>query len=164
MKKIDLPFSIDLMMNKSEYCRLSNTGRFLSLLSHKVKVHIRGLRDTPICYEEYFNSICHKKNYVLFPTSEAKLLSEVKLDLLQNINDINFIVPDGNWSQGAKIAKRLGGYPQLNFIYIDTKKKSNYKLRYNPNPQRLCTLESVAEVFRQILGEDAQQKSLQLLE
>jgi DTW domain-containing protein YfiP len=164
VKKIDLPFSVSIILNKSEYFRLSNTGRFMPLLSHKIDLRIRGLRASPFCYKKFYDSCSHKKNYVLFPTENAELLSQVKPDILSEISKVNFIIPDGNWAQGAKIAKRLAGLSNFEFIYINASQTSNYKLRYNPDPYRLCTLESVAEVFGQLLGKDSQQKSLELLE
>jgi len=142
--------NIVVIMNKSEYLKVSNSGRLLALLMPNCKVKIRGLKETPLSYDEVVSLHPSSKKYVFFPSDDAVEFKDSGI-----CSDINptIIVPDGNWGQGAKIARKLSAYESVEAIKLPFIKPSSYQLRYNPNPSRLSTFESVALLLKELEDE-----------
>ena len=142
--------NIVVIMNKSEYLKVSNSGRLLALLMSNCKINIRGLKESPLSYDEVVNVNPSSKKYVFFPSEDAIEFQDSGI-----CSDANptIIVPDGNWGQGAKIARKLSAYASVEAIKLPFIKPSSYRLRYNPNPSRLSTFESVALLLKDLEGD-----------
>lgn len=148
-------------MNKGEHGRISNTGRLLSTVLDQCEIKIRGLKDHPLSYPELIEQKSQNKKYVLFPSDQAVEIKDSSL--LKAKNPVIF-VPDGNWNQGAKIARRLARFSSVEAIKIPFLKNSTYQLRHNPNPSRMSTFEAVALLLKNLEGEDCYNNMMEIFQ
>lgn len=139
-----------LIMNKGEFLRASNTGKLLKLLLPDTQILIRGIQDQPIDYEA-LTSDQSRQHLVLFPVEQAV---EIPQALSDDHRPKHLIIPDGNWSQAAKIAKRVAAFPRVTPVKLPFIRKSEYKLRKNPHPEKISTFESIVESLCMLEGHD----------
>jgi DTW domain-containing protein YfiP len=83
------------------------------------------------------------RSYVLFPGPDAVPLTEA---LAAGIDRL--IVPDGTWSQAARLARRDPLCAGLPSVKLTSTRPSRYALRRSARPDALCTFEAIAEALR----------------
>jgi len=159
--KIKLPFRLIFVMNKSEFFRLSNSARLFLLQSYPCEIRVRGLRHSPFSYENFFDEIKKDRNFLLYPHRDAKP-THLEDEISQIKGPINLIIPDGNWAQAAKIAYKLRQSPFVQNISLKEPPKSSYRLRLNPNSERISTFEASLYAIKNLLREE-EKKNLELV-
>lgn len=151
---IKLPFRIIFVMNKSEFFKLSNSAKLFLLNCYPCEIRIRGLKKSPLCYDTFSDELINATNYLLYPHKESKKIDASSL--LDSKEKINFIVPDGNWSQAAKIAHKLQAQNNITPIALEKPPISQYQLRKNPNLNRISTFEATFSAIQKQLKESEQ--------
>ena len=60
---------------------------------------------------------------------------------------ITLVVPDGTWSQAARTRKRFAGLDAIPCARLPDGLVSSYRLRHDPRPGRLSTLQAIAQAL-----------------
>ena len=154
-KKVELPLRLIFIMNKSEYFKLSNTARIFLLNSYPCEVRLRGFKEAPLSYESFSESLGDCPNYLLYPCKGAK---ELSLEEITQNKKSSLIIPDGNWSQGAKIAHKLNSQKNIIPVSLKMPPQSEYKLRNNPNTDRVSTFEATFHAIKKGLQLEDQER------
>lgn len=87
-------------------------------------------------------------SYVLFPNAAALPLDEARARGLTRL-----VVPDGNWPQAGKMARRDPLCAGLPTVALTSTRRSAYGLRKSRRPNALCTFEAIAEALRVLEGD-----------
>jgi DTW domain-containing protein YfiP len=87
---------------------------------------------------------------LLYPTDDAVELTEQAIQGLTR--PITLIVPDGTWRQARKVAVREQALGSLLRVKLPPGPPSDYRLRYSPNEQRLCTFEAISRAIGLLEG------------
>jgi DTW domain-containing protein YfiP len=82
---------------------------------------------------------------LLFPGVESVPLAS----LLDPADDrpVTLVVPDGTWSQAARTRKRFPGVEALPCAHLPMDLVSTYRLRHDPRPGHLSTLQAIAHAL-----------------
>jgi DTW domain-containing protein YfiP len=137
----------------------TNTAKLAVKALTNSDLRIRGNEAESLSTEGFVQA--GRDSLVLYPSSHA-------LELDANIaatltRPLNLIVPDGSWSQTRRIMRRevaLLGIPQ---VKLPNWPPSNYRLRFQPKGEGLCTLEAIARSLGILENYDAQQQLETLL-
>lgn len=142
IKPLDIKTKIQMIVHFREAHKASNSAKIIKMGIKDVGWHVYGRKDNSI---NLFDLILpDRKNLILFPSVHARSLESLSFD---QSDLINLIVPDGSWSQAARIASKFHDVDEVIFISLNNQHLSNYKLRYNPNQNRICTFEAVVQVL-----------------
>ncbi len=88
-------------------------------------------------------------SYVLFPNAAAIPLEEARAAGLSRL-----VVPDGNWPQAGRMARRDPLCAGLPTVALTSTRRSVYGLRRSHRPHALCTFEAIAESIRALEGDE----------
>ncbi len=161
--RIKIPFKIIFVMNKSEFYRLSNTARLFLMRVHPCEIRIRGLKETPLDYKKFGEELSSSENFLLFPHEESKKMTSSRI-FLPLTKPKTLIIPDGNWSQAAKIVHKIKEHVPSTLIKLASPPASLYKLRSNPNEDRVSTFEAAFHAIKEILQEEDQKELISSFE
>lgn len=104
------------------------------------------------------------QTWILFPSEDA---IEIDAELLAaDARPIRLVVPDGTWSQGGKLARRMREItrPSLPCVKLSGVPPSRYRLRRTERTHGLCTYEAAVEVLARVEGEAVREPLLEWLE
>jgi DTW domain-containing protein YfiP len=144
---------LTLLIHRREVSRTTNTGRLATLALTNSAMLVRGNRDEPLKIKEVL-----PENYqplLLYPRDDAHILSHQFLSSFTL--PINLIVPDGNWRQAAKVAKRENMLKKIPKVRLPFIKESEYRLRKETNVEGLATIEAIARSLGIIEGLEVQE-------
>lgn len=153
------PTRVVILMHVRERTLTTNTARLAKLaLGDRCEIRVRGLigKGQPDCTDL-------KNPLVLFPSEDAEELSadfikKNKIDLLNT----TLVVPDGNWKQCAKVARRTPGIEKALRIKLPPGPPSDYRLRKEPRPDCVCTIEAIARALQVIEGAEVHDQMIRL--
>ncbi len=129
-----------LVMHHVEAMRQSNTGRLaLSALEHMC-IRLRGDRDRPLEVQDLLDAA-----YVA-----------------RDPRPVTLFVPDGTWNTARKIPLRHPELRALPRVCLPVEAASQYRLRHNPHPEKVSTLEAIARAMGVLEGPELKQDLLHL--
>lgn len=132
-----------VLVHRTEAFKTSNTGRLAQLMlgARVERWGVQGasrpeLPDGPLL--------------LLFPSDDAR-----ELTAEDGERGATLIVPDGNWPQARKIAKRVGliAEGRVTHVRLGQERATGYTLRKTQRPEAVSTLESIAHALRILEGE-----------
>lgn len=132
---------ISFVVNRKEVFKITNTAKLAFRILNNSDLHIYGNRDQvfdPGCLAQSKN-----KPLLLFPCSGAKVLSQYTLPN----EPIHLIVPDGNWKQARKIARKVMQSIDVLPVKLSNGRPSEYKIRFHPDPEKVSTIEAVSRAL-----------------
>ncbi|MCO5143037.1 MAG: DTW domain-containing protein [Oligoflexia bacterium] len=131
-----------IIMHDTERFKPSNTGRLLLQCLVGSEMRVRGTKDRqPTNLSGLDNS--ETENLLLSLHPDAELLTEKFVSELKK--PVQLIVPDGSWSQAARMgSKLLQQLPKLRRVSLLPDKPSIYRLRSEHHPAGMATFEAVA--------------------
>lgn len=140
----DCPVGITLLVQWSEYWRVSNTGRWTNLILSNSEIIIRGDPDgVPL---DYHSPDPGQTNLFLYPGPGVELLTpELATSLPENSR---LYLPDGTWNEANKIARKAQFLRTMRRVQLPPGLPSRYGLRRNGRPNCVCTVEAVAHALR----------------
>lgn len=141
-----------LYLHRLELKRTTNTGRLLLLALTNSEVILRGVTPEAGALEHDGARRDFVNAFVLYPYDDALELTAESAARLCEHGPPTLIVPDGNWRQSSKIAKRepsLQGLRRLR-LPLDAAGDSIYTLRRRHRDDGLCTLEAAARAMELI--------------
>ena len=134
---------LTVLMHFKEAYKTTNTARLAHLCLKNSEVLIRGLPQQKID----FSKILQPDHEVLFLTlhEKSQILSP---ELIQGLKKpVQLIVPDGTWSQVARVGKREPALQNSIWVQLPAGPPSGYKLRHEHHEEGLSTLEAIARCF-----------------
>ncbi len=136
-----------LLIHYREARKPTNTGQLAARCLPNSEVGIIGDRDRPEL------PVIGEHALLLYPADDAIPIAQaVALDpeLPRTL-----IVPDGNWRQAARMAKRVPGVAAARHVTLDKVAASptEYGLRREPKDGGLATLEAIARAMRILEGD-----------
>lgn len=151
---LDLATKVVLVMHKSERTRPTNTGvlALKALSNHAFALH--GDPDQRIDLAEFASP--ERRGLLLFPSDDAAVLSK---DLLAgDPRPVTLIVPDGNWRQAARAARRLPGLAHFDNVVLPPGPETRYRVRREIKDGGLATMEAIARALGILEGPEVQRR------
>jgi hypothetical protein len=132
----------------------SNTANLACLALTNSEIHLRGMKNQALHLE---NHLSPSENVaLLYPTDDALELNEkTRLSIPR---PLTLIVPDGSWGQAKKVGTREKVLKNALRVKIPQGLPSQYRLRFSPHEQNLCTFEAIARAIGILEGKEIQEK------
>jgi DTW domain-containing protein YfiP len=111
---------------------------------------IHGVQDKPVDLREHVPP--DRRGLLLFPSDGARVLDAALL--AEDPRPVTLVVPDGSWRQASKAARRLPGADTLEPVVLAAGPPTRYRLRREPMPGGLATMEAIARAFGVLEGPD----------
>jgi DTW domain-containing protein YfiP len=134
-----------LIIHRLELRKPTNTGTLAAacLASHELVV--RGHADQP---SSAVVVPAGRRPILLFPHETAR-----ELPALAPFDEpVTLIVPDGTWRQAQKVRQRVPGLAELPCATLPPGPPSRYRLRAEPDPSGLSTMEAIARAYGVLEG------------
>jgi DTW domain-containing protein len=144
---IETQTKVVLIVHSREIKKPSNTGGLACKALNNSQVVIRGIKDQPLDQAEIVSP--DAQNIFLFPTEESIPIKTWCNSFKNPDKPVRLIVPDGNWSQAARVLRRLPGSSLVQPVNIPIGEPSEYMLRKEPlrRPEGMATLEAIARTL-----------------
>jgi tRNA pseudouridine65 synthase len=143
VKPIDLGTRLVLIMHRREVTKTTATGPLAARLLRHSEVLIHGERERPLELGSRLTG--DRRALLLFPTDDARPLTAGLL--AEDRRPITLIVPDGNWRQAQRAARRIPGLERAERVTLVPGPPSRYRLRNEPRAGGLATLEAIARAL-----------------
>src|SRR5690606_35589128 len=130
----------------------------LAALPHS-ELHIEGARDRRTDLSHLTQE--GRRLFLLYPSEGAVPLTP---ELLQgDPRPVTLIVPDGNWRQAARAARRLPELSDVPRVFLPERRPTAWGLRYEPKPGGLATIEAIARAFGVLESREVEEQLERLL-
>ncbi len=130
--------SVVLIMHHVERRRTTNTGRLAIRSLARGQIRVRGSRE-----ESAREPMPEGRKLLLFPYEDAEVLTPE-----HGMGEpAVLIVPDGNWNQAQRAARRDPDVQGATHVTLPPGPPSQYRLRRNPREGTLSTLEAIARAL-----------------
>ena len=152
--RIAIDTRIVLVMHRRELSKPTNTGRLALLALEDCQLHIRGHQERPADLSVIPDA--GRRTWLLFPREDAVELSHELV--AADPRPITLIVPDGTWGQARAAVRREPDLDAATAVLLSPGQPSRYRLRQEPVPGGLATVEAIARALGVIEGPDVQRK------
>jgi DTW domain-containing protein YfiP len=143
-----------LVVHYREARRTTNTGQLAAACLPNAEVVVTGERGGAPRVE-----VDPASSALLFPAEDA-----VPVEELRGRAGLTLVVPDGNWRQAAKARARVPGLAALPCVRIPEGEETRYRLRSEPKPGGLATLEAIARAMGVLEGDEVERAMLEVLD
>ncbi len=144
-----------IVMHHTERRKASNTGRLAALALSGAEIRMRGMATV-----ESRAPLPEGRRLLLFPGPNARVLDREE----HAGADVVLMVPDGNWGQAFRAARRDPDLVGAEPVVLPPGPPTRYALRRGTEPGRVCTLEAIARAFGILEGPEVQLALEALLE
>ena len=145
--RIETKTRLVLVIHHTEIRKPTNTGHLGAACLVNSEVHVRGREGAPSRPIEWGETT----PLLLFPhEGEAEPLAPVP-------GPVTLIVPDGNWRQASKVRARVPGLRDVRCVTLPPGPPSMYRLRSEPHPAGLATIEAIARAMGILEGPHVQE-------
>ncbi|MFK7828049.1 MAG: DTW domain-containing protein [Oligoflexales bacterium] len=128
---------IAFVVNRKESFKITNTAKLANRILRNSELHIYGKEHKPFDFDRL--SKAREKSFLLFPFEGSKILCK---SMLSDCN-AQLIVPDGNWKQARKIARKIIMNLDVEPVRLSKGMPSEYLIRFHPDPEKVATIEAV---------------------
>ena len=139
--RIELRTKVCLVIHHRELSRSSNTGLLAIRALLNSEVRIRGENREALDLKELLTA--QYRSFLFYPSADAVELNEALV--LQDSRPVQLLVPDGTWRQARKINSRHPELRDLPRVKISKPNNSIFQLRAQSKPERMATLQAIAE-------------------
>jgi DTW domain-containing protein YfiP len=146
------------LLHQLEVRKPTNTGRFALRCLPNSELALRGRVEGPVTNEQTFPTFDPRKlpdwlaraeqPVLLFPHPEAVVVTAWR----ESPRPVTLVVPDGTWSQAVRARRRVTGLADIPCACLPPGLVSTYRLRHEPRPGRLSTLEAIAHALGVLEG------------
>jgi DTW domain-containing protein len=158
LPRIELRTKVCLVIHHRELSRSSNTGLLAIRALLNSEVRVRGEQREALDLKDLLTA--QYRSFLFYPSADAVELNEALV--LQDSRPIQLLVPDGTWRQARKINSRHPELRDLPRVKISTPNKSIYQLRAQSKPERMATLQAIAEGLGVIEGDGVRAQLMKL--
>jgi DTW domain-containing protein YfiP len=129
--------------------RSSNTGLLALRALVNSEMRIRGEGREALDLKDLIT--LQYRTFLFYPSGDAMELDEALV--MQEPTPIQLLVPDGTWRQARKIHSRHPELRELPRVKISTPNNSTFQLRAQSRPERMATLQAIAQGLGIIEGD-----------
>jgi DTW domain-containing protein YfiP len=147
--------SVVLLTHRAERRKSTNTGRLVALALKGAEVRLRGEQEAPPRAP-----LPEGRRLLLFPDPEARVVSPED----GRGGPVVLVVPDGNWSQARRIARRDPDAQGAEPVKLPPGGPSRYGLRRAPREGTVSTIEAVARALGLLEGADVEEELMAILD
>jgi DTW domain-containing protein len=147
--RVELKTRICLVIHHRELSRRSNTGLLALRALVNSEVRVRGEHREPLDLKDLLTA--QYRSFLFYPSADAVELNRALV--MQEPTPIQLLVPDGTWRQARKIHSRHPELRDLPRVKISTPNNSIFQLRAQSKPERMATLQAIAEALGLIEGD-----------
>lgn len=141
--RLDLATRVVLIMHHREVSRTTATGPLALRALANGELHVHGARDAALDLTSLHGQ--GRRVLLLFPSDDARPLTPELL--AADRRPVTLVVPDGNWRQASRAAKRIPGLEQAERVALVEGAPSRYRLRREPREGGLATFEAIARAL-----------------
>jgi DTW domain-containing protein YfiP len=156
--RIDLRTKVCLVIHHRELSRRSNTGLLAIRALINSEVRVRGEQRARLDLEDLLTR--QYRSFLFYPSADAVELNQALV--MQEATPIQLLVPDGTWRQARKINSRHPELRDLPRVKISTPNNSIFQLRAQSRPERMATLQAIAEGLGVIEGDRVRAQLMKL--
>lgn len=168
--RLDLKTRVLILMHIREIPLTTNTARLAKLALLNSEIRLRGERPgeappldcTDLTREAGSSETPARPALVLFPSEDARELTpEFARELKEGGATPVLVVPDGNWKQCSKFARRVPGLEALPRVKLPPGPPSEYVLRKEPRPECVSTYEAIARALGILEGAEVERRLME---
>jgi DTW domain-containing protein YfiP len=137
------------VIHHRELSRSSNTGLLALRALVNSEMRIRGEGREALDLKDLIT--LQYRTFLFYPSGDAAELDEALV--MQERTPIQLLVPDGTWRQARKIHSRHPELRDLPRVKISTPNNSTFQLRAQTRPERMATLQAIAQGLGIIEGD-----------
>ncbi|HET9296565.1 MAG TPA: tRNA-uridine aminocarboxypropyltransferase [Candidatus Binatia bacterium] len=156
--RIELRTKVCLVIHHRELSRSSNTGLLAIRALLNSEVRVRGEQREALDLKDLLTA--RYRSVLFYPSADAVELDEAMV--MQDSRPIQLLVPDGTWRQARKITSRHPELRDLPRVKISKPNNSIFQLRVQSKPERMATLQAIAEGLGIIEGDVVRSKLMKL--
>lgn len=157
--RLDARSKVVVVMHCREWDKTTATAPLaLAALPHS-ELHIHGARDRPIDVKHLLTE--NRRLLILYPSEGAEPLTTELVE--RDPRPVTLIVPDGNWRQAARVARRIPELAASERVYLPEGRPTAWGLRHEPKPGGLATLEAIARALGVLEGPEVAEQLERLL-
>jgi DTW domain-containing protein YfiP len=139
-----------LLLHQLELRKTTNTGRLALRCLTNSALALRGRlaedlhlpRDAAEAAPAWLTEA--QRPVLLFPGPDAVPLADLAGP---DLPPVTLVVPDGTWSQASRMRKRFPGLAEIPCARLPDTLVSTYRLRHDPRPGHLSTLQAIAHAL-----------------
>ena len=135
-----------LLVHYREARKPTNSGQLAARILAGSRVEIIGDRPKP-------EILVDDRTVVLYPGGEPLTPADAPATV---------IVPDGNWRQAAKMARRYPGLERVRKVSFIDPRPTEYRLRSEPQPVGLATFEAIARAWKILEGDAIEEQMMKI--
>ena len=147
--RIELRTKVCLVIHHRELSRSRNTGLLALRALVNSEMRIRGEGREALDLKDLIT--LQYRTFLFYPSGDAAELDEALV--MQESTPIQLLVPDGTWRQARKIHSRHPELRKLPRVKISTPNNSTFQLRAQSRPERMATLQAIAQGLGIIEGD-----------
>ena len=150
-----------IFMHFRELSLTTNTARLGELALTDCEVRVRGRREKPV---DAYDLVQDPKllPLLLYPAENSVELGAVHRERAEAEGKrIVLVVPDGNWRQGSKAARRTPGLESVECVRLPPGPLSEYVLRSEPRPECVSTFEAIARAIGHLEGSEIEARLME---
>ena len=147
--RIELRTKVCLVIHHRELSRTSNTGLLALRALVNSEMRIRGEGREALDLKDLIT--LQYRTFLFYPSGDAAELDEALV--MQESTPIQLLVPDGTWRQARKIHSRHLELRNLPRVKISKPNNSTFQLRAQSRPERMATLQAIAQGLGIIEGD-----------
>jgi DTW domain-containing protein YfiP len=155
---IELSTRICLVVHHRELTRSSNTGLLALRALVNSEMRVRGETTDTLDLSDLLSS--KYRTFLFYPSADAVELD--KALVMEQAAPIQLIVPDGTWRQARKVHYRHPELKSVQRVKISTPNSSIFQLRAQQRPERMVTLQAIAQALGVIEGEAVESQLMNL--
>lgn len=142
---LDLSTQVVLVLHYREARRPTNTGALALAALKRSELVMHGLPHQPLDLSAHHDE--RRRVCLLYPAQDAPVLAPDAAG-----RPTTLIVPDGNWGQGRRIARRVAALPFVEPVGLPPGPPTRYRLRDEPKAEGLATMEAIARALGVLEG------------
>lgn len=160
LPRLELQTRVVLIMHRREVSKTTATGPLALLALGGARLLLHGERGASLDLSA--EHVPTRRVMLLFPRQGAKLLTPELV--AQDPRPVTLLVPDGNWRQASRASRRIPGLAEAECVVLAPGPPTRYRLRHEPKPGGLATLEAIARALGVLESAAAQQQLEALFE
>jgi tRNA pseudouridine65 synthase len=157
--RLETRTKVVVVMHCREWEKTTATAPLALAALPNSELHIHGARDSRADLSHLSRE--DRRLLLLYPSEGASPLTSELVS--QDPRPVTLIVPDGNWRQAARAARRLPGLAEVERVFLPEGRPTAWGLRQEPKPGGLATIEAIARALGVLESREIEEQLERLL-